>query len=117
MFDRSEGSLEKFFHLISERVTEFYDDLSNEVLELLNGHKVSYNDSKVIISEQVLVMALDVLEVVGRRVNFDFNVETFHYFNKAQSNLLAYLKMKYPRAGNVFVSSDLSQKFKSFDYV
>lgn len=25
--------------------------------------------------------------------------------------------MKYPRAGNVFVSSDLSQKFKSFDYV
>ena len=53
-------------------------------------------------------MALDVLEVVGKQINFSYNVETFHYFNRAQSNLLAYLKMKYPRAGNVFVSSDLS---------
>lgn len=89
-------------------MTEFYDDLSSEVLELLNAHKVTYNETKVLISEQVLVMALDVLEVVGKQINFSYNVETFHYFNRAQSNLLAYLKMKYPRAGNVFVSSDLS---------
>lgn len=25
--------------------------------------------------------------------------------------------MKYPRAGNVFVSNDLTSKFKSFDFV
>ena len=62
-------------------------------------------------------MALDVLEVVGKQINFSYNIQTFHYFNRAQSSMLGYLKMKYPRAGNVFVSSDLSEKFKSFDFV
>lgn len=117
MYERSNKNLEKFFHLLSERVTQFYDDLSSQILELLNAHKVAYIETKVLISEQVLIMALDVLEVIGKQIDFSYDVGTFHHFNKAQSSLLGYLKMKYPRAGNVFVSSDLSQKFKSFDFV
>lgn len=62
-------------------------------------------------------MALDILEVIGKQSKFEYKIDTFYHFNKAQGNLSGYLKLKFPRARNVFVSDDLAEKFISFDEV
>lgn len=52
--------------------------------------------------------------MIGKKKNFIFEINTFDKINKVQGALIGYLKMKYPRAGNLFVPGDLMDKFKSF---
>lgn len=60
-------------------------------------------------------MSLDVLDVIGRKNTYFYEIDTFKKFNKIQGSLIGYLKMKYPRAGNIFVPGDLMEKFKKFN--
>ena len=92
-------------------------ELSLEVLEKMNDKKFSYNESKIFLSERVLIMNLDILRKIGEKNGFNYHIDTFKKINKAQKLLLAYLKMKYPRGGNTFVPGDLVKVFKSFDMV
>lgn len=62
-------------------------------------------------------MSLEILESFGTVNSYKFRKDTFKKFNKAQSVLIGYLKMKYPRGGNTFVPGDLMKIFKSFDMV
>lgn len=51
------------------------------------------------------------------KTNYQYPENLFAIFSKAQGMLIGYLHSKYPRAGNVFVSSELAKTFKSFDMV
>jgi hypothetical protein len=78
----------------------------------MTQHRLTQVETKVYLSEQVLLLSLDIMKVIGMKTNYEFNIDVFRFFNKSQSVLINYIKQKYPRAGNVFVPGDLLQVFK-----
>ena len=62
-------------------------------------------------------MSLNVLEVLGKKTSHSYPVDVFKKFNKTQSSLIVYLKMKYPRGGPTFIPGDITKVFQTFDMV
>ena len=91
--------------------------LSSEVLKQMNDEKFTNNESKIFLSEKVLLLSLKILEIIGEKSNNNYQLNTFRKFNKSQTVLLGYLKMKFPRGGQTFVPVDLLKVFKSFNMV
>jgi hypothetical protein len=83
----------------------------------MNHDEIGAEQSKIIISEEILSLNLNILKVIGRSHNFDYDKEIFNTLNKFQNNLVGYLKAKYPRGQQTFVSGDLMNHFKEFDRV
>ncbi len=83
----------------------------------MNHEEIVAEQSKIVISEEVLSLNLNILKVIGRHHNFDYDKTTFKELNKFQHNLVGYLKTKYPRGQQTFVSGDLMKIFKEFDRV
>ena len=83
----------------------------------MNNHRMDSTETKVFISQKILNMSLNVLEVIGKKTNYTYPISVFKKFNKTQSKLIAYLKMKYPRGGPTFIPGDLTKVFRSFDLV
>lgn len=83
----------------------------------MNHEEIAVEQSKIIISEEILSLNLNILKVIGRNRNFEYDKETFKELNKFQNHLVGYLKTKYPRGQQTFVSGDLMTQFKEFDRV
>jgi len=83
----------------------------------MNHEEIAAEQSKIIISEEILSLNLNILKVIGRNHNFEYDKETFRELNKFQNHLVGYMKTKYPRGQQTFVSGDLMKIFKEFDRV
>jgi hypothetical protein len=57
------------------------------------------------------------MKILGQKNNHQFDDFIFQKFNELQKGIIGYLKAKYPRGQQNFVSGDLMNVFKSFDYV
>ena len=83
----------------------------------MNHEEIAAEQSKIIISEEILSLNLNILKVIGRSMNFEYEKETFEVLNKFQKHLVGYLKTKYPRGQQTLVPGDLMGLFKKFDRV
>ena len=83
----------------------------------MNSGNFSGNESKIYLSENVLLMSLEILKIIGEKTNHEYSLDIFKIFNKSQRTLLGYLKIKFPRGGQTFVPGDLMKVFKTFDMV
>ena len=78
----------------------------------MTSHRLTQVETKVYLSEQVLLLTLDIMKVIGSKTNYEYNIDVFRFFNRSQSVMINYIKEKYPRAGNIFVPGDLMTVFK-----
>jgi len=83
----------------------------------MNHEEIAVEQSKIIISEEILLLNLNILRVIGRNCNFEYDKVTFRELNQFQKNLVGYLKAKYPRGQQTFVSNELMNNFKEFDRI
>ena len=91
--------------------------VSAHVLDEMNAQRMNSKEAKIFISEKILIMSLQIIEVIQRKTHFKYPIDIFKKFNKIQKSLIIYLKMKYPRGGQTFIPGDLSKLFQPFDLV
>lgn len=82
-----------------------------------NKYFLSHKEAKLHLSEKMLTVNLNILKAVVKQEKYQFDEETFTKYNELQKSIVGYLKAKYPRGKQNFVSGDLMNVFKSFDYV